>query len=119
MHLLTRLFEVVKWNRNVGRDKVDSKPVQARWRDTVISESADVEWVDGYAYFPRSSVRWDLMVQSHSTSGCFWKGLASYYDVVVDGHINRDAAWSYQDPNPAANHIKGMIAFWRGVEICK
>jgi uncharacterized protein (DUF427 family) len=46
-----------------------------------------------------------------------WKGLASYYDVVVDGQINRDAAWSYEDPRPSAYHIKDMIGFWHGIEI--
>ena len=45
------------------------------------------------------------------------KGTASYYDVVVDGQVNKDAAWYYPNPSDAANNIKGYIAFWRGVEI--
>lgn len=52
---------------------------------------------------------------THTT--CGWKGIASYYDVVVDGQVNKDAAWYYPDPKPAAANIAGCIAFWRGVGI--
>ena len=48
---------------------------------------------------------------------CPWKGTASYYDVVVDGQVNKDVAWYYENPSDAANNIKGYIAFWRGVKI--
>ena len=46
-----------------------------------------------------------------------WKGVASYYDVVVNGETNRDAAWYYPDPKTAAANIKGHVAFWRGVQV--
>ena len=47
------------------------------------------------------------------------EGAASYYHVVVEGEQNRDAAWYYPDPKPAARNIKNHVAFWRGVEIEK
>ena len=53
--------------------------------------------------------------QTHTT--CGWKGVASYYDVEVDGKRNRDAAWYYPDPKPAAAEIKDRIAFWKGVRV--
>jgi uncharacterized protein (DUF427 family) len=43
--------------------------------------------------------------------------VASYYDVVVDGQVNKDAAWYYPTPKPAARNISGYIAFWRGVQV--
>ena len=46
-----------------------------------------------------------------------WKGVASYYDVVVNGELNRDAAWYYPDPKPAAANVKDHVAFWRGVVV--
>jgi uncharacterized protein (DUF427 family) len=52
---------------------------------------------------------------THTT--CRWKGLCSYYTVVVNGERNVDAAWYYPDTKPEANHIKGMVAFWRGVKV--
>ena len=43
--------------------------------------------------------------------------MASYYDVVVDGQVNRDAAWYYPEPKDAAKEIAGRVAFWRGVSV--
>jgi uncharacterized protein (DUF427 family) len=37
--------------------------------------------------------------------------------VVVDGKENKDAAWYYAEPTPAAKHIAGFVAFWKGVTI--
>jgi uncharacterized protein (DUF427 family) len=57
---------------------------------------------------------------------CPWKGAASYYDVQVDGNLNRNAAWTYPSPSAAwtypgpgaaARHIKGHLAFWKGVPV--
>ena len=43
--------------------------------------------------------------------------MASYYNVVVDGQVNKDAAWTYPTPKPAAKQIAGYVAFWRGVQV--
>jgi uncharacterized protein (DUF427 family) len=37
--------------------------------------------------------------------------------VAVNGQVNKDAAWYYPDPKPAAKNIAGYIAFWKGVKI--
>jgi len=52
---------------------------------------------------------------THST--CPWKGLASYYSVVVDGQHNDDAAWYYPEPKAEAENIRDRVAFWRGIEV--
>ena len=54
---------------------------------------------------------------SDTTTICPWKGRASYYSIVVDGEVNRDAAWYYPSPSTAASRIAGRIAFWHGVKI--
>jgi uncharacterized protein (DUF427 family) len=54
---------------------------------------------------------------SATTSTCPRKGAASYYSLEVGGQVNRDAAWAYRDPKPAAAEIAGHVAFWRGVEV--
>ena len=46
-----------------------------------------------------------------------WKGTASYYDIVVEGKVNTNAAWYYAHPSKAASKIKDRIAFWKGVKI--
>jgi uncharacterized protein (DUF427 family) len=42
---------------------------------------------------------------------------AHYYDVVVDGEVNKDVAWYYPEPKSAASHIKDRVAFWCGVTV--
>jgi len=54
---------------------------------------------------------------SPKTSVCPWKGNCKYYDVVVNGKVNKAAAWYYPEPKDAAKNIKGHIAFWGGVEV--
>lgn len=90
---------------------------KAVWKGTVIADSDDTVVVEGNHYFPPDSVRWDHLEQSSKTTTCPWKGQASYYDVVVDGDANRDAAWFYPNPSSAARAIAGHLAFWRGVRI--
>ena len=48
---------------------------------------------------------------------CPWKGEASYYDVVVNGEVNKDAAWYYPNPKEAASHIKDRVGFWKGIVV--
>lgn len=92
---------------------------KAIWNDAVIAEApADaVEIVEGNVYFPPEAVKPEHLTPSQTHTVCPWKGTASYYNVAVGGQINRDAAWFYPDPKPAAENIRGRIAFWRGVQV--
>ena len=89
----------------------------ASWNGTVIAESDDIVTVEGNAYFPRDSVRDDVLRPSPTTSMCPWKGTASYLSLEVDGQVNEDAAWFYPQPKDAAAEIAGRVAFWKGVEV--
>ncbi len=90
---------------------------QASWNDAVIAESEHCEVVDGNQYFPADAVKREFLRASSTHTVCGWKGTASYYDVVVNGQTNKDAAWYYPEPKPAADNIKGYIAFWKGVTV--
>ncbi len=90
---------------------------KASWKEIVLAESNRCEVVEGNQYFPLDDVRREHLRDSSTHTHCPWKGIASYYDVVVDGAVNKDAAWYYPDPKPAAANIKGHIAFWRGVKV--
>lgn len=90
---------------------------KAIWQDAVVAESEKFETVEGNTYFPPDTIRKEHFRPSDTHTVCGWKGTASYYDVVVDGHVNKDAAWYYPDPKPAAKNIKDHIAFWRGVKV--
>ena len=91
--------------------------VQAIWKNAVLADSDKCVVVEGNYYFPPDAIHKEYFRHSDTHTDCFWKGRASYYDVVVAGAINQDAAWYYPSPSAKANHIKGYIAFWKGVEI--
>ena len=41
----------------------------------------------------------------------------SYHSIEAGGQVNKDAAWYYPQPKPAASQIAGRVAFWRGVTV--
>ncbi len=92
---------------------------RALFNGTVIAESATFEELEGNVYFPPDSVKREHLATSDTTSVCPWKGIASYYNVVVGGETAKDAAWYYPTPKDAAANIKDHVAFWRGVEVEK
>ncbi|MFD1613157.1 DUF427 domain-containing protein [Sphingomonas tabacisoli] len=90
---------------------------KAVWNGATIAESDDTVVVEGNHYFPREAVNAGYLRDSPTHTTCPWKGLASYYTLAVDGAENKDAAWYYPDPKPAAAEIKDRIAFWKGVAV--
>ena len=91
--------------------------MKALWKGIVVAESDATVVVDGNHYFPASAVNQALLAASDTHTTCSWKGVASYYDVVVDGQTNKDAAWFYPAPKTEAAAIAGHVAFWRGVTV--
>ncbi len=90
---------------------------QATWNGAVLAESDDVVVVEGNVYFPVSALRREHFEDSQLHTVCGWKGTASYFDVVVGGQRNPDAAWYYPTPKDAAKHVAGRVAFWKGVVV--
>jgi len=90
---------------------------KAIWNNTVLAESETYETVEGNIYFPVDSINSQYFKETETHTTCGWKGLASYYTVVVDGKENVDAAWYYPEPKADAENIKGHVAFWKGVEV--
>lgn len=91
--------------------------IKATWNGEVLAESDQTIVVEGNHYFPPDSIKGEYFQESDNQSICGWKGLASYYDVVVNGARNKDAAWFYPTPHAAANKIAGYVAFWHGVQV--
>jgi uncharacterized protein (DUF427 family) len=104
--------------RPAGPQPGEEAPVpKATWNGAVIADSDDTVVVEGNHYFPRESVRADVLRDSETRTVCPWKGTASYYTLEVNGVTNPDAAWYYPRPTKAARRITDRIAFWRDVEI--
>lgn len=91
--------------------------MKAIWNGTIVAESDATVVVEGNHYFPPDAIARRFFRESDTHTTCSWKGVASYYDLVVDGAVNRDAAWTYPEPKAAAQQIAHHVAFWRGVEI--
>lgn len=91
--------------------------MRASWKGAVLAESDETVVVEGNQYFPSDSINREHFRESETHTVCPWKGTASYYDVVVGGEVNKDAAWFYPEPKDAAKEIKDRVAFWRGVKV--
>ena len=90
---------------------------KATWEGAVLAESDKCVVVEGNQYFPPESIKQQYFRPSDQTTVCPWKGTASYYDIIVNGKTNPNAAWYYPEPAKAAAQIKGRVAFWKGVEV--
>lgn len=91
--------------------------VQAIWNGVVLAESDQTRVVEGNHYFPPETLNKEYFSENDHHTVCPWKGVASYYDVEVEGKVNRSAAWYYPDPSEAAEQIKDYVAFWNGVQV--
>jgi uncharacterized protein (DUF427 family) len=71
-------------------------------------------------YIPREGVAGERLRPSASRqSFCEFKGLASYWNLVVEGDTVRDVGWSYERPVAAYAQLAGHIAFYASkVEEC-
>lgn len=69
----------------------------ATWNNQVIAEAPanEIHRVEGIVYFSHQAVKREYSRPSDAPTTCPWKGIASYYDLMVDGKANDDAAWYY------------------------
>ncbi len=90
---------------------------RAVWSGETLAESDDYQMVEGNIYFAPDSVKWEYLQDGDREYTCPRKGKAKYHDVVVKGEVNRNAAWGYPDPRPAAEAIRGYLAFGDDVTV--
>ena len=91
--------------------------MKAIWNGQVLAESNETRIVEGNHYFPPQSIKCEFFKKSDLKTTCAWKGQAGYYNLEVEGKTNENAAWFYPETSGSANHIKGYIAFWKGVTV--
>lgn len=86
---------------------------RSAWR--VLETSHPPTW-----YLPPGSVISQQLVRSGSPStGCEWKGAATYWDVLgANGARLRAAAWTYERPTAPFAAITGYFAFRAGELSC-
>jgi uncharacterized protein (DUF427 family) len=91
--------------------------MKAIWNGATLAEGENTVVVEGNHYFPDDSINKEYFRPSDTHTVCGWKGTASYYDIVVNGDKNSDAAWYYPETKPDAKNIEGRVAFWKGVQV--
>jgi len=92
--------------------------MKALWRGQVIADSDATIEIDRYTYFPRQSVRMELLRATAKTASdrqC--PHGVQFYDV---GHGQKSSlrnAWSYEAPGDAMKQVDHWIGFWEEVEV--
>ncbi len=91
--------------------------MKAIWNGQILAESDKTIVIEGNHYFPPNEINKEYFKPSATNTICPWKGTANYYDVVVSGEANKDAAWFYPTPKAEAKEIENYVAFWKDVEV--
>jgi uncharacterized protein (DUF427 family) len=63
-------------------------------------------------YIPREDVDFSQLERTNHATYCPYKGDCSYYSIPAGGRKSVNAVWSYEDPFPAVEQIKGHVAFY-------
>lgn len=63
-------------------------------------------------YFPREDVEMAFLRPAALKTRCPYKGEASYFTLARDGEIVENAVWTYEDPLPGVETIRGLVAFY-------
>lgn len=91
--------------------------VKAVYEGKTIALSSRTVEVEGHHYFPPEGVHKQLLQASDQRTTAPDKGEAIFYNIIHNGNVINNTAWSYQEPTQDAQHIKGYIAFQAPVEI--
>ena len=90
----------------------------ATWHGRTLAESERTLEVDGYVYFPRESVRMDMLrVAAKTARDLECPHGVQFYDVVEGGSLSARAAWSYEAPREKMKPVDHWIGFWEDVEV--
>jgi uncharacterized protein (DUF427 family) len=93
------------------------KRVQARYNGHVIADSRTALLLKeasykAVVYFPREDVEMAYFTRTDRSTHCPYKGDASYYTILMDGVFAENAVWTYENPYPAMEQIRGRLAFY-------
>ena len=63
-------------------------------------------------YVPRDDVAEGVLQRAGGGTWCEWKGVATYWDLVVDDRREAAVGWSYEDPSAGYEHLRSAVAFY-------
>ena len=92
--------------------------MKAIWRGRTLADSERTLAVHGYVYFPRDSVRMNLLASTAKTADDLkCPHGVQFYDVADGAERSPRAAWSYEAPRESMKPVDRWIGFWADVEI--
>jgi len=100
------------------RYEPSSRRVRVVFNETTVADSRNAVLqletrVPPVYYLPREDVRMDLMQRTDYRTHCPFKGNACYWTLRVGDAVAENALWSYEDPLPEAEPVRGYVAFYR------
>jgi uncharacterized protein (DUF427 family) len=63
-------------------------------------------------YIPSKDVDFSQLERTDHATYCPYKGDCSYYSIPAGGKKSANAVWSYEEPFPAVEQIRGYVAFY-------
>ncbi len=63
-------------------------------------------------YIPPDDIMPGVLRRGRGSSFCEWKGMATYWDIVIDGAVIPGAGWSYPEPTARFAALRDHIAFY-------
>jgi uncharacterized protein (DUF427 family) len=63
-------------------------------------------------YIPREDVDLSQLERTDHVTYCPYKGDCNYYSIPAGGKKSLNAVWTYENPYPAVEQIKGHVAFY-------
>lgn len=97
--------------------KKDSRPVIVAYGDTIIAQTTRAIRVLETAspptvYIPQDDIAMGFLKKTSGTSHCEWKGVATYWDVILPTRAFTKVAWSYTDPYEEFLDIANYLSFY-------
>ncbi len=65
-------------------------------------------------YIPRDDIAPDTLRRADGSSFCEWKGIATYWDVVIGDLVLPRVGWSYANPSTTFSALRDHVAFYAG-----
>jgi len=63
-------------------------------------------------YLSSTTVNWELLNESDTTTYCPYKGMANYYNLKVNGREIKDIVWYYTYPTSESALVAGRLCFY-------
>ncbi|AEH60484.1 conserved hypothetical protein [Methanosalsum zhilinae DSM 4017] len=81
-----------------------------KWNNALLGKTKDFVFLDRIKYFLRDDLNMEYLKENdhHTTDD---RGQIKYYDIVVDGKVYKNGAWSYMDYQTYSKDYSNYIAF--------